>query len=133
MLFNVKRHFLYQLSTFLKLSSQASFMYAYFFQFSLKPFFTPFFLLLSFWDPKFWWLEDGPVEFRAHFLFCSPTSKCLDMIQLISFTGTFTFLPFLKKNPTKKSKQKMKTPTKNQNKTKKPHPTKTNLVAGIYF
>lgn len=84
-----------------------------------------FLLLLSFWDPKYCWLENSPVEFRVHFLFCSPTSKSLDMIQLISLTGIFTFLPFIKKNKTKQ-KQLKKPPQKQNNtaKTTKPKPKK---------
>lgn len=63
------------------------------------------------------------------------------MIQLILLTGIFTFLPFIKKNKTKQ-KQLKKPPQKQNNtaKTTKPkpkktpkHPTKTNLLAGIYF
>lgn len=107
------RHFLYWLNTFFKLSSQASFMYGYFFQFSLKPFFTPFFPPSVFLGPEFCWLEDSPVEFRAHLLFCSPNSKSLDMIQLISLTGTFTLIQFTKK-PTNQKKNKKKHPKKNQ-------------------
>lgn len=63
------------------------------------------------------------------------------MIQLISLTGIFTFLPFIKKNKTKQNNPKNPPKNKttqpkqqNQNQKKNPkHPTKTNLLAGIYF
>lgn len=124
---NPKRHFLYWLNNFFKLSSQASFMYGYFFQFSLKPFFTPFFPPSVFLGPDSVGLRTVQLnsEHISYFVLQIPSPWTWfnwfhSLVPLHSF-----HLP--KKQPTKKNAKK-NNPKKSNPKTIKPTKTKQHKI-----